>query len=449
MEARTPHIWTISAGWVFPVSSKPIRDGIVVLERSPFTSQSGVKSGTCRIVSVGRTDEVRYSEKPDVEYPQGVLIPGLVNAHAHVELASLAGKIAPGMDFPDWLRAVISLRSKMIVEDPATDQTIKQRCRELLESGCTTVGDLLSAFTPRNEQGVSLVEEACRICGLRAVLYSELIGFAPKPSHGCIERLKRELGEVSRESVVQYNGIYRGVGPHAPYSAGEWVIRESVRLARERRLPLTIHVSEWPDERNFMLRGGGPCEELLRMRDNWDQNWTPPGTTPVDYLDRLGATGSGCSFVHCNNLEDSEIRTLAGTGTVAVHCPGSHHYFRRDPFPFKDFLDAGVTLALGTDSLASNEGFNMLAEIRQAHTTFPSLQAQKLLEMATLNGAKALGLDNRIGSLEAGKEADFAVIPVPDKKSHSEECLSEALFSGISPCLVIANGRMVVDRRES
>lgn len=427
--------WFLRAGWVFPVTGPPIRDGVVGLEHPPSRSRAP-HSAAARIALVARAAEVAFPEGAEiVNYPGGVVVPAFVNAHAHAELAPLAGRTTRDLPFVDWLREVIALRADAAADETATADAIRARLSELVAGGCTTIGDFVSMMTPHDPDGVVVVERAAHDVGLRAVLYSELIGFAPDVSQVALERLRQEL-----DSGAAANGTLRGAAPHAPYSASPAVYREALAQARARGLPFSTHASEFEEEREFLATGGGPCAELLKWRGNWDPEWHPTGQTPIAYLESLGALEGGAALAHCNLLTEPEIEILARTGSVPVHCPGTHDYFQRDSFDYPAFERYGVPVALGTDSMASNAAFDMRAEARLFHNRFPDVAAETVLQMLTVNGAKALGLDARVGAIEIGMEADLCVFQADGLPDVADTSLSSVLFGKVPPILVIGGG---------
>ena len=204
--------------------------------------------------------------------------------------------------------------------------------------------------------------------------------------------------------------ISAGIAPHAPYTVSAPLARGLAELARERRLPLAIHLAETEAERDFLAAGGGGFERFLRDRGAWDDTWRPPGVSPVRWAADLGLLELPGAAVHVNYLSGPDIELLKAGRMVPVWCPGSHRWFGHRDHPAERLIAAGVPVALGTDSLASNTSLDMLAEMRLAAETFPNVAPETWLRAATLTAAGALGLSEMVGSLEAGKAADVIAL---------------------------------------
>ena len=284
-----------------------------------------------------------------------------------------------------------------------------------LAGGATTVGDI---------HGFGRSAQTLKALPIRKVLFFEVTGFSPERTQLGIERLQNHLRVAPSPDAL----FTISVSPHAPYSTSAALYRHccGFRIAdcfsfrnpkseiRNRVPPLCTHLAETPDELEFLAHGTGAFADLLDTLQIPRQDWTPPGRTPVAYMQDLGVLAHRPLLAHCNYLTDADIQTLARSGATVVFCPRSHHYFYHTDHPIKRLLDAGVNVAIGTDSHASNWSLSMLDELRFLFNAYhTSLAPETLLALVTLNGAKGLGL-KRVGKLRAGWQADLIAIRIPD-----------------------------------
>jgi len=405
----------LSAEWVLPVSAAPIRDGLVVVEGR-------------RIAWVGSRRDLpsRFLKAPIRAFPRSLILPGWVNAHCHLNLTAALGMVPGSADrFTDWVRQVIRLQ--MSWPPQIIRQAIVAGMDLLVSSGTTTLAHVstLPPLEPFLEHPV------------RSVVFHEPIGFRADRAPELLEEAEEWLD--SADALIQDAGagqVRIGLAPHAPYSVSPELLRGCAQLAERLRIPLSIHVSETRAEAEFLQTGSGQFRELLDDRGAWEPRWAPPAVSPVRYLSDLGVIapartskereGAGLA-VHCNYLTEADIQLLAQSRLTATWCPGSHLFFGHRDHPAQRLLDAGASLALGTDSLASNAGLSMLREARLAAAALPSVDRALWLRAATLTGAQALGLGGVTGSLEPGKAADLQVLyGVPDETPDPLTALFEA-----------------------
>jgi len=338
--------------------------------------------------------EIRPEVSPEfsgktIDQSACLILPGFVNAHCHLSLSGLAGKIFPGTLFTPWVDQVVTENKALPWADRI--EALHREAQVLLRSGVTTLGDYLS-------HPELLVEYAN--LPFRQVLFVETLGFNPKVAK---ERADEVEAILKGHPSSKKSFLRLGVAPHAPYSVSPELFRRLRGLAQRYSCPMSCHVAEVPEEIEFLETGGGDLRKLLQAFERDDENWQPPGTHPVDYLDQLGQFP--LQAVHLNYL-DEEIPILAQRGGTAAFCPGSTRWFgRKQWMPVRKLLDYGVTVGLGTDSLASNESLNFLRELRIAEEMLPDIHRKELLDMATRGGATTLSLDS--GTLAPGKPADL------------------------------------------
>ena len=393
-----PRRRTLLARWVFPVSSGPIPDAAVTLDAG-------------RIVAVGKPPTgVEIEDLGNV-----AILPGLVNAHVHLELSDLPRPLGRrGMDFVDWIREVMAHRR---VSRGGSLEAVRRGLEESRRVGVTTLGEIA-------QPGWSPVpfDDA----GLRAVVFLEQIAPTLERLEGVVLAAERHTEPGALPATV-----LAGLSPHAPYSVHPDLLARAVALSCERRIPLAMHLAESRDEIELLRGGTGEFRGLLGDLGVWRENaWRAP-LRPLDYLRQLSQAHRAL-VIHGNYLDREELAFLAGhTGRMSlIYCPRTHDYFGHAAYPLEAALEAGVRVALGTDSRASSPDLSVLAEMRFAAGRHPSLPPDAFLRMATLNGALALGLDSETGSLEPGKAADLAVVALPNRDAPDPH---ELLFDSDEP----------------
>lgn len=310
---------------------------------------------------------------------RGLLTPGLVNAHSHLELHDLAGEVSAKGGFGAWVASLMALRAAREPEELA--RGVQLGAQRLAETGTTALGDIDSLGLSRAALGAS---------GLRVVHYLEALDAGdPARTAGVLQGLQAAHPESGL--------LHGGLAPHAPYTVSPELWRGLGELASRTGLAVTVHWAETAAEVDWLAGRGGPLAGLLG---------TPPGPTGLELIEAAGLLGPKTSLVHGNLPAPGELARLAAAGCVLVHCPGTHAFFEREPFPLEHYLDAGVCLALGTDSSASNTDLDMRAEMRALRAAHPGIDPGVVWQMATLGSARALGLE--VGSLEPGQGADMA-----------------------------------------
>lgn len=385
---------TLSARYVFPVAALPIEDGALT-----------VRGG--RIAWVGRQTDRRA----DLELGNAAILPGLVNAHTHLDLGGLRGRIPRPASFVDWLRDVIAYRRTARQDE--VEQAIREGIAESLAAGTTLLGDISadgSSWSPLAR------------ASLKSVVFFEVLGLRAERREQTWTAAERLLELASHSQTARASP---GISPHAPYSTSAALYRAAAELAAGRRMPLATHLAETREELQLLAERSGPLRELLQGMGAWDDAWQPLGSSPSDYL-RLRASNADWLIIHANRLppealEPSAMREGSGSSGPArgrlavVYCPRTHAYFRHPPHPWVAVAPPAIRVCLGTDSLASNPDLSILEEMRLLHRRYPWLPGRRILEMATLNGAWALRRERDLGTLEAGKAADLCVVPLPNR----------------------------------
>lgn len=380
--APRPSLWR--ARTVVPDPASSIEDG-AVLHRDG------------RVLAVGRYADLRREGGRAEDLGEVALLPGLVNAHAHLDLTGARGRFAPSSDFLAW---ILLLRPFRESEGPgAAARAAEEGGRELLAGGCTLVADMVY------EEGAV---EGLRRSGIRAQAHHEVLELGPALAH---RPLRRAL-ELSRAEGT--GGLLAGaLGLHSPWTCSAEVIRRGAAEARALRLPVSMHLAETRMESDWLLRGEGGFAPALR--NLVPPGWTPPGAGPAAWLRGLGFLDEPRLLAHGNHLEGEGIDAVRDSGSVVVHCPGSHAFFSHDRHPVAALAAAGIPVALGTDSLASHPDgvLSMTGEMRRLAAREPSLEPREILAMATVNGAEGMGLAGLAGVLAPGSFADAAAFAAP------------------------------------
>jgi cytosine/adenosine deaminase-related metal-dependent hydrolase len=380
------------ARWLFPVDGEPIAGGTIEIQRGVITA-------------VHSRLDPRAEDLGNV-----ALLPGLINAHTHLEFSDLAEPLAQARPFSAWIRALVALRRARTAD---VTTSIRRGLDESLGSGVTTVGEIATTDWPL-ELGAAP--------GPRGVVFRELLGFSP-------ERVDEQLAVAERhlDACAGSTGDFLpGLSPHSPYSVHPELLDKLVGLAVLREVPLAMHLAETKAECELLQHGTGDLVGMLRALGAWQAGVIPPQTVPLDYLRHL-AVADHALVVHGNYLSADEIRfVVEHPQLTVVYCPRTHAYFGHAPHPWLELLAGREdAVVLGTDSRASNPDLNLWNEVLFLRKQFPNVNPRHLLQMATLNGAHALGRADEVGSLTPGKIADLNVVQLAGDGSDP----FEALFS--------------------
>jgi cytosine/adenosine deaminase-related metal-dependent hydrolase len=380
------------ADWVLPIASPPIRNAVVAIDRD-LLADVGADDG-------GAADDLGAV----------AILPGLVNAHTHLELSWMRGQVAPRDSMPAWASALMALRRTVSHEPP---EPIVDAIVEARRSGTCLVGDVTNTFA---------AYEPLLDSELSAAVFRELLGFsAANP----IDVVRAAAAQIAEQTPVAW--LRPSIVPHAPYSVSPPLLRAIADVSRGR--PLSIHLGESAQEVQFLRDGTGEWRALLESLGVWNREWAPPACGPVEYLDRLGMVDEHLVAVHGVQFTGGDLARLTSAGATIVTCPRSNRWTGAGEPPIDRFYASGVRVAIGTDSLASVDDLNLFAEMAEVRRLAPSVPAARILESATLAGARALGFDAELGSIEPGKRAQLIAVRVPP----GVEDVEEYLLSGVQP----------------
>jgi cytosine/adenosine deaminase-related metal-dependent hydrolase len=380
------------ADHVLPISSEPISTGAVAI--------NGVE-----IVAVGTRVELleRFPNANVEDFGEAAILPGFVNCHSHLEITGMRGSLdAVEHDFGAWLLKLNALRGAMSEDDIKAAAIVG--AREGVAAGVTCFGDI-------GRFGFAGLH-ALKTVGLRGVLYQETEFSADdRTADDAFEQLKDTfLGLRERRTEL----VEVGLSPHSPYTVSRKLFEKIARFAIDETVKVSIHAAESTDEENLVRKGNGFFRSLM---DRFEVEWQSPLCSSIEYLSQTGILETKPLLAHCVTVSDTDIALIANSGTSVAHCPKSNAKFGHGYAPFEKFLDAGIAVGLGSDSVASNNVCDLLEESRfaafsarnrQGRSRFVS--AKDVLTAITLGGARAMRLDDSIGSLEAGKQADLTVV---------------------------------------
>ncbi len=374
---------------VVPIGRAPIENGAVAVRKG-------------RLMGVGQWSSLRKRHSGDChDLGEAALMPGLVNAHCHLDYTEMAGLFPPQRSFTDWIKLITTEKAHWTYSDFA--QSWVAGAKMLLRSGTTTVADI--------EAIPELLPEVWDATPLRVISFLEMTGVKSRRQP---ELILREA--VAKIDSLRHDRCAAALSPHAPYSTPPALLRASATLARRQRLRITTHVAESASEFKMFSYARGEMFDWLErnQRDMGDcGRWSP-----VRQLARQRALGRHLLAIHANYLGKGDVALLARSRTNVVHCPRSHDYFGHDAFPFAALARAGVNICLGTDSLATvrkhpkrDLELSLFHETRKFAEKHPDVPPETILRMATANGAKALGLHAQVGELRRGACADLITIP--------------------------------------
>ncbi len=331
---------------------------------------------------------------------QVALTPGLVNAHAHLELSSAAG--LPGdLGFGAWIGAVLAHRAQATGAD--YDAGLLAGAARLLASGTTTVGDVDST---------GAAERLLPRTALRARVFREVL------DGGDVARSAAQLARLL-EPRIESERVELGISPHGPHTVSATLLEACAAQALVSGDPLQVHWAETEEEVRWLRSGEGPLAERLGAS---------PHCSGLDLLERHGLLGPRLSLVHGNHPGPGELARIAEAGATLIHCPGTHEFFGRAHLDLAAWQASGVTIALGTDSLASNTDLDLRHEMRRVVAAHPGLRPEEVFGWATRGGARALGLEDRIGELAVGKSADVVAFDATGVSSGAD--LLDGITSG-------------------
>ncbi len=409
----------LRARTVLPICRPPIENGAVHIAGN-------------RIHAVGSWADLKSEAGEGIhDLGEVVLLPGLVNAHCHLDYTDMAGTLPPPKTFTDWIPLITAAKTGWNYSDYA--HSWLRGAHMLLRNGTTTVADI--------EAMPDLLPEVWDATPLRVFSFLEMTGI----------RARRAPKEILREALEKIDSLSHArssalLSPHAPYSTLPELLQASARVARQRRWPLCTHVAESEQEFEMFARAGGAMYDWLN-RNFRDMSDCGLGS-PVEHLARSRMLGKNLIAVHANVLAHGDAALLGKHRVNVVHCPRSHAYFRHPPFARERLANAGANLCLGTDSLATvrvsgrrKPELNMFEEMRALVDVDRAVSAAEALRMSTVNGARALGRRGKVGELRREALADLIAI----RNSGKSADVYETVLAHDGPVQVsMIDGRWVI-----
>ena len=377
------------ARWIVPVAQPPIENGWVSVEHG-------------RVLAVGSG----RAEWPATDLGDVALLPAFINAHTHLELSWMAGRVAPAVSMPLWVRALMAERAHAPTA-AEVGRAVTETIATAMASGTAVFGDItntLAAVPPL---------EASRA---DAVVFRELIGFSvPRPA----DLVAGAWTDLDAIGAMDASRLRTSVVAHAPYSVSPALF--SAIADAKRHTPLAVHVGESPEEMEFLQTGRGPFRDLLERLGVWTTDWRVPACGPIEYLERRGYLGDGMLAVHGTHLSEADLVRLRNAGGCLVTCPRSNAWVGGGAPDASRFYRSGVPVAVGTDSLASAPSLHMTDELAALRRAAPDVSAARLIDSATRVGARALGFEADYGSIQAGMRSVFATVAIPTVVTDVEE----------------------------
>jgi cytosine/adenosine deaminase-related metal-dependent hydrolase len=411
----------LTARLVLPISGPPLSDGGLLID-----------DGTIRAVGPASSLIRDFPDHPCESLGNVTLLPGLVNAHTHLELTGLAGQLPLGRPFSEWVVSLLALRPGL--DGSFYGASARDGAGKLLREGVTCVADVTTSGAGLN---------ALRATGLRGVVFQEVLGLDPQQADhrlAMCEEAVRSLVAESRGSLVSV-----GISPHAPYSLSEQLLELCAAFLRRTGLLATTHVAESPEEVTYIGLGiGSLASELLPAVGRHAPSHRVCGESPVAFLDRFGLLSERLLAAHAVQVARSDLDLLRARNVAVAVCPRSNHHLRVGYPPLPRYLASGLRVGLGTDSLASNDSLSLWDELRFARTLYgETVTPRQLVTMATLGGATALGLGAQIGSLEPGKRADVIAVALDrfDESDPYETLLAQASEKAVVLTMVDGTAR--------
>ncbi len=378
----------IRAKKILPITAPPIDNGAVVVQGR-------------MIAAIGRESAVirKYPKETVVDLGDRLVMPGLVNSHTHLELSHLKGKIGERREFFDWIIELVETRRRL--GSKGLRQALRASLMEVLTSGTTCIGDISAT-----EAAIPMLSKS----GLRATVFLEALGPDERKAEHVFKALKARLAKLG----ALPDRVSVGVSPHSTYSVSPLLIRMIAEYTSDNGLPVAVHLSESKHE-NLYINGKASGIDGYMKHFGWEGATRKKARSPLGLLSQAGL--GNFAAAHCVHVSKQDINYMKSKGISSIFCPRSNYFLGVGKAPVEDMAQAGVNIAIGTDSLASNINLNLWDEMRFAYLV-SRLPARNIVEMATINGARALGLEGITGSLAPGKEADIIAVHGTAAKSN-------------------------------
>lgn len=410
----------VSAKFLLPISSEPIEDGAVAIKED-------------KIHAIGKTAEIlqKFPESQQISFGEAVIMPGFVNCHSHLEITVMRGFLDDvDGDFFSWLIRLTKARAKKLSDDDIKTAALLGGI-EGVKAGVTCFGDIGRT----GKAGF----ESLKQNGLRGILFQET-EFSPddKTASEDFNQLKEKFLKLQEtESKI----VKAGISPHAPYTVSGRLFEKITDFALAEDIKISIHASESEQEQNLMLQGEGFFSDLYKKESI---NWETPKMSSIEYFSKIGVLRAKPLFAHCVKVSEEDLNLIAESDAAIAHCPKSNAKFGHGVAPLAKFFEKNIRTGFGSDSVASNNTCDILEEARFAALLARTrseenkfIDAENIIKTATIGGASTLGLENEIGTLETGKQADIIAISL-------DEPAQMPVYDIYSTLLFTANARDVI-----
>jgi 5-methylthioadenosine/S-adenosylhomocysteine deaminase len=423
----------LEADWVLPITQAPYPNGAVRVQGDVITD-------------LGPAVELRerFPDETFKRFHHAILMPGFVNSHVHLEYSVFRG-LYDDCNFGDWMLRF--MMGKRRLGPPEYSASAMLGAMECIGSGITSIGDTVY-------DGDATVQTVNRF-GLRAYAFLEAFGMDDTGVERTLRRVDRRLSDLRSQAgpLVQV-----GLSPHAPYTVSGPLYRALSNYAKDRGLKVMSHIAESPAEVTFIRNGAGVLAHDFRELAGWEQlMWMPSGTSVVKYLEHWGAFDADVIAVHAVQVSPADIEVFKKYDVAVAHCPKSNAKLGCGVAPVGGFLEAGLRVGIGTDSLASNNILDMFDEMRMViflqratRGSVSCMGADQIIRMATLGGAQVLGTDGLVGSLEPGKKADIIAVDMEYSHFAPIDDPTSALVYGANQedvFFTMIDGRIVYDKK--
>jgi cytosine/adenosine deaminase-related metal-dependent hydrolase len=384
---------------------------------APLIRDGAVVAHAGRIIAIGRAEEIARKHPDAVEhsYPNAVILPGLINAHVHLELSDLTRPPQPAT-LADWLGQVVKQSAPPgEAGEQRIAQAVKAGVQQCLKFGVTSVGDI--------SQRCTITRSLLRGGPLRVTSYGEVLAMAARRS-----LLEPRLA-VAADQSQRSERLTIGISPHAPYSVEIPGYQRCLEEALKHDLPIATHLAESPAEAEFLSAQTGPLRDLWQRIGGWDNAVPRFPDGPIRMAHSLGYLAYPKTLLaHVNHCDDDELKLLAAGKASVVYCPRTHAYFGHPPHRWREMLARGINVAIGTDSCASSPDLNLVDDLRLLHQLAPDTPPDQLWQLATTRAARAIGYDSSAaGQLTIGAVADFTIFPASSNDPLREILASKSL----------------------
>ncbi len=379
---------------LLPITRDPIKNGCLVLNGDI-------------ILSMGSYHDLKhdYPEALIEDHSDEIILPGFVNCHTHLDLTALGSLKSHSYSFTKWIKELIKLKSSL--PEPEIISGIQNGINTLWDSGVVAVGDISSDYKSFNYLSNT---------SMTGRVYYEYLSLKPEDILPRFENLKKSI-----ESLISPSNhpIDIGISPHSTYTLHPNAFETIFQYIRNNHYHSTIHVGESIDEMRFFSDRIGELFEFINSIFPVDKSIT--NTTPLTYLYNNSFLDHDMMIIHLNILDKKEIKILKDLNLSVVHCPRSHDYFNHPPFQLEMLLNEQINIAIGTDSIASNEDLNFFRELQRMYTKYPFLTYDKIIHMATISGSHAMKLRNGLGEISLGKPYHLIAVKINENISNPYE----------------------------